>query len=151
MKIITLLAQKGGTGKTTLSIHLAVMAASSGRKTAIADIDPQKSTVFWRNRKQKKSVEVVALSADQLTDAIQEFKTRDLDLLIIDTAPHAMDDASTAAKAADYILIPSRPAILDLEAIGSSVKILKKTQKKGKAAKEIKDLYHWIIKEGLSW
>ena len=50
----------------------------------------------------------------------------DKNLILLDTAPHSSHDAATAAELADFVLIVSRPAILDLEAIGESVKIVKK-------------------------
>jgi len=132
MKIITLLAQKGGTGKTTLSIHLAVIAAARGLRVVIADIDPQKSAGVWKTRREDGSPEVVSFTAKVLKKAIADYKKQGVDLLVIDTAPHSHDDAIVAARAADFILIPSRPAILDLEAIGTSVDIVKGL--KGKAA-----------------
>ncbi|MGB5743794.1 MAG: ParA family protein, partial [Sedimenticolaceae bacterium] len=52
MKTVCLLAQKGGTGKTTLCLHLAVLAAELGRRAEIVDIDPQASASAWRRRRQ---------------------------------------------------------------------------------------------------
>ncbi|MBS1259096.1 MAG: hypothetical protein MAG551_02162 [Candidatus Scalindua arabica] len=131
MKIITLLAQKGGTGKTTLSIHLAVIAAAASKKTVIADIDPQQSAMFWRKRRQLEDPQVIGMTASNLNQTIFDLKNKNTDLLVIDTAPHSESDSIIAANAADIILIPSRPAILDLEAIGASVNIVKKAETKG--------------------
>ena len=125
MKIVTLLAQKGGTGKTTLSIHLAALGAAKGKKVVIADIDPQQSASFWRKRRKKDNPEVVTLVSTALKKVANDYQKQGVDLLVIDTAPHSHDDAIIAAKLADFILIPSRPAILDLEAISSSVGIVK--------------------------
>jgi len=132
MKIITLLAQKGGTGKTTLSIHLAVLAAAKNMKVVIADIDPQQSTTFWNERREDRAPDVIPLAADTLEKKVTELANQGVDLLVIDTAPHSHEDAIIAARLADFILIPTRPAILDLQAIGSSVKIVKSID--GKAA-----------------
>ncbi len=132
MKIITLLAQKGGTGKTTLSIHLAVLAAAKKLKVVIADIDPQQSTTFWNERRADSAPDVIPLTADTLEQNISKLAGKGVNLLVIDTAPHSHEDAIIAARLADFILIPTRPAILDLQAIGSSVKIVKSID--GKAA-----------------
>ena len=132
MKIITLLAQKGGTGKTTLSIHLAVLAAAKNMKVVIADIDPQQSTTFWNERREDSAPDVIPLAADTLEKKVTELANQGVELLVIDTAPHSHEDAIIAARLADFILIPTRPAILDLQAIGSSVKIVKSID--GKAA-----------------
>ena len=125
MKIVTLLAQKGGTGKTTLSIHLAVLAAARGMRVVIADIDPQRSASVWKRRRGEDRPEVIALDAGGLKKAVADYKKQGVDLVVIDTAPHSHDDAIVAARLADFILIPTRPAILDLEAIGASVRIVK--------------------------
>lgn len=132
MKIVTLLAQKGGTGKTTLSIHLAVLAAASKLKVFIADIDPQQSTTFWNDRRASSVPGVMPMKANTLEQNIAELAGQGVDLLVIDTAPHSHEDAIIAAQLADFILIPCRPAILDLQAIGSSVEIVKSIN--GKAA-----------------
>nr|WP_319395861.1 AAA family ATPase [uncultured Desulfobacter sp.] len=131
MQILTLLAQKGGTGKTTLSIHLAVLAMAVGQKAVIADIDPQQSALFWKKRRALDNPVVLGINATDLDQTIVDLKAQGTDLLIIDTAPHSWDDALLAVKAADSILIPTRPAILDLEAIRRSVDIVKEVQGKG--------------------
>ncbi len=132
MKIVTLLAQKGGTGKSTLSIHLAVLAATSNLKVCIADIDPQQSTTFWNERRASSDPGVMPMKANALKKNITRLARQGIDLLVIDTAPHSHKDSVIAAKLADFILIPTRPAILDLQAIGYSVEIVKSID--GKAA-----------------
>ncbi len=88
MKIITLLAQKGGTGKTTLSIHLAVLAAAKKLKVVIADIDPQQSTTFWNERRADSAPDVIPLMANTLEQNISKLASKGVNLLVIDTAPH---------------------------------------------------------------
>lgn len=132
MKTVTLLAQKGGTGKSTLSIHLAVLAAANKKKVLIADIDPQQSATFWHQRRESKDPEVIPLEAGSLKERVADMEASGIDLLIIDTAPHSREETRIAAQLADFILIPTRPAILDLQAIGDSVDIVKSIG--GKAA-----------------
>lgn len=131
MKIITMLAQKGGTGKTTLSIHLATAAAGQGMKVTIADTDPQGSSTVWSQRREKQEPEVLQGDARKLKKRISSLAKAGTELLIIDTAPHSTKEATIAAEMADYIIIPSRPAILDLAAIGDSVTIASKVKKPG--------------------
>lgn len=131
MKIITMLAQKGGTGKTTLSIHLAAVAAGRSRKVVIADTDPQGSSTVWRQRRTSSMPEVVQGDVKQLKRNIKSIAAEGTGLLVIDTPPHSTDDATIAAEMADMILIPSRPAILDLAAIGDSVAIARKVGRPG--------------------
>lgn len=126
MRTICLLAQKGGTGKTTLCLHLAVLASEQGRDVAIIDIDPQASASAWRRRRQHQTPEVLRHEARNLSTILVELEQQGKDLILLDTAPHSSHDAATAAELADLVVIVSRPAILDLEAIGESVKIVKK-------------------------
>ncbi len=126
MRTICLLAQKGGTGKTTLCLHLAVLANELGRDALILDIDPQGSSSAWRRRRQADQPEVVSCDAQDLAQQLEALERQGKDLVLLDTAPHSSHDAATAATLADLVLIASRPAILDLEAIGESVKIVKR-------------------------
>ncbi|NDV28572.1 ParA family protein [Desulfovibrio sp. JC010] len=131
MKIITMLAQKGGTGKTTLSIHLAAVAAGGNRKVVIADTDPQGSSSVWSERRSKILPEVHKYTAQSLKKDIEALTGAGTEFLIIDTPPHSTENATIAASMADFIVIPSRPAILDLAAIGDSVSIANKVGKPG--------------------
>lgn len=126
MRTICLLAQKGGTGKTTLCLHLAVLASERGRDTMIIDIDPQASASAWKRRRQRETPGVSRQEASNLRRVLADLAQQNKELVVLDTAPHSSHDAATAAELADLVLIVSRPAILDLEAIGESVKIVKK-------------------------
>lgn len=131
MRTICLLAQKGGTGKTTLCLHLAVLATELGRDAVVLDIDPQGSSSAWKRRRQLERPTVERCSAEDLEEKLSELKERGTDLVLLDTAPHSSHDAATAVILADLVLIASRPAILDLEAIGESVKIVKRQEARG--------------------
>ncbi len=125
MKTICLLAQKGGTGKTTLCLHLGVLATESGHRAAILDVDPQGSASAWRRRRQSNTPPVLKTTASELEEVLGDFAGEDTGILLLDTAPHSSEEATVAADFADLVLIVSRPAILDLEAIGESVRIVK--------------------------
>lgn len=125
MKTICLLAQKGGTGKTTLCLHLAVLANELSHAAEILDIDPQASASAWRRRRQPGTPQVLRTTADDLAETLADARRRGRTMVLIDTAPHSSQDAAKAVQLADLVLVVSRPAILDLEAIGASVKIVK--------------------------
>jgi chromosome partitioning protein len=125
MKILSLLAQKGGVGKTTLAVHLAVLASQKGQRVILVDTDPQKSTADWWEVREAHEPELVAIDAAQLSQVVKAAKKDSVDLVLVDTAPHAQAEAAVAAKLSDLVLIPTRPAILDLRAIGSTVEIAK--------------------------
>jgi chromosome partitioning protein len=119
MHTLALVSQKGGAGKTTLALHLAVAAHRAGLQVAIADLDPQSSAWKWSERR-KDHPEAVVTSAEQLEHVKAQAAAGGLDLLIIDSAPHADRPALVACKAADLILIPCRASILDIDAIGQT-------------------------------
>ena len=129
MKTVAIISQKGGAGKTTLALHLATSSALQGRNTAIIDLDPQASAANWSDRRVADVPVVLSAHASRLNHEISRVKDMEGDLLIIDTAPHSDSAALEAAKAADLILVPCRPAILDIEAISNTLNLVKTTGK----------------------
>jgi len=124
MKTISLLAQKGGAGKTTLTVHLAVLAASEGHSVLLVDTDPQKSTGDWWRARKADEPGLVEVTSDKIPEVLEAAKEAGVDFVFIDTAPHAEPAAYAASKAADLVLIPTRPSILDLRAIGATTDII---------------------------
>lgn len=123
MKIIAIISQKGGAGKTTLAIHLAVAAEKSGQTSVIIDLDPQASATNWKDSRINDTPVVVSAQSARLTSVLDVAKKEGAEICIIDTAPHSESAALTAARASDLILIPCRPAILDLRAISSTIEL----------------------------
>ncbi|MEA3274241.1 MAG: ParA family protein [Pseudomonadota bacterium] len=124
MKTLSLIAQKGGTGKTTLSIHLAVQASLSGLKVLLVDIDPQASATAWWRRRREEKPELVQSRGSSLPDVLTTATNHQYDLLVVDTAPHSSKESRICARLSDWVCIPSRPAILDLDAIGPSTDLV---------------------------
>ena len=120
MQTITIISQKGGTGKTTIALNIAVAAELSGKPTVIVDLDPQASAKAWHDSRDGNPPIVISAHASRLDEVLSVAKEHGAKMIIIDTAPHSESDALKAARAADVILIPSRPAILDLRAIAST-------------------------------
>lgn len=124
MKTLIILAQKGGSGKTTLAVHMAVCAARQKRRTALIDIDPQGSAFNWNeSRDEGRKLDAAKAEVGQIPALLQQAKDGGIDLAIIDTAPHSDSAAAIAAQYADLVLIPCRPARFDLDAIASTVQI----------------------------
>ena len=129
MKVIAILSQKGGAGKTTLALHLAVAAERDGRSAAVIDLDPQASATGWGDSRAAETPVIVSAQAARLPRVLAAAQDAGAALVIIDTAPHSESAALAAARAADLILIPCRPAILDLRAIGGTVDLAKLADK----------------------
>ena len=123
MKIIAIISQKGGAGKTTIGIHLAVAAERRGMKTALFDLDPQASASSWSDKRNHPSPAVVSAQAARLPGLLEQAAAQSADLVIIDSAPNADAASLAAARAADLILIPCRPAAFDLNAIGTTLNL----------------------------
>ncbi|NOT54776.1 MAG: AAA family ATPase [Deltaproteobacteria bacterium] len=123
MKTLAVLSRKGGAGKTTIAVHLAVAAEASGIATAVFDLDPQASAALWSDHRGEPIPAVVPAQAPRLAALLAQARGNDADLVILDTAPNADGIASEAANHADVILIPCRPNGFDLDAIGASVRL----------------------------
>lgn len=120
MRTIAVISQKGGAGKTTLAVHLAVAAQLAGLAVAVVDLDPQATARKWGDKRQVAAPEVVGDHAERLLQLAETAASNGADLLVIDTAPNADRASLAAARAADLILIPCRPAAFDLEAIAAT-------------------------------
>jgi chromosome partitioning protein len=117
MFTISLIGQKGGTGKTTLALGLAVAAARAGHATAVVDLDPQASAAKWKVRREDDNPAVVPAQAGRLKQIMDTARTGGVDFMFIDTAGRKDDSALNAARASDLVLIPSRPSILEIETL----------------------------------
>jgi len=129
MKTVAILSQKGGTGKTTLALHLAVAAERRDISVAVIDLDPQASAAEWKDSRADESPSVTSIQSTRLAKALEVAENAGAGLVIIDSAPHSADAAVAAAEAADLILIPCRAGILDLRAIATTARIVKMTGK----------------------
>ena len=125
MFTVAILSQKGGTGKTTMALHLAVGAEKAGQLAAVIDLDPQASAAGWKDSRQAETPVVVSVPATRLPQALEAARAGGAHLALIDSAPHSGDVALAAAEAADLILVPCRAGILDLRAIGATARIVK--------------------------
>jgi chromosome partitioning protein len=126
MRTVALISQKGGTGKTTLALHLAIAA---GSKSAVIDLDPQASASAWRDLRRAENPPVVSVQPSRLLQALRTADDAGASVVVIDTAPHSEGSALAAARAADMVLIPCRPALLDLRAISTSADIVQLAHK----------------------
>lgn len=124
MKTLAIISQKGGVGKTTLATALAVAAEREGRMAAIFDLDPQASAAFWKDTRTADTPAVVAIPPSRLQHVLKAAADTGCDLAIIDAPPFAKDIAFEAAQHADFILIPTRPAVLDVMAMTRTIELV---------------------------
>lgn len=122
---ISLISQKGGTGKTTLALHLASLMPSFGYKTLLIDADPQASAMAWlacraqHNHPAPKGLTITAINNGTITDQLTELATT-YDCVIIDGPPRGDKIARDVILASDVVLIPTRLSGFDVWA-GDSI------------------------------
>ena len=134
-KVITISQQKGGSGKTTLAVHLALAFIKyHNLKVAVIDTDPQGSLGKWFMIRTEKKVsnDNLTFKTASLWGAQYESKTlkKDHDIVIIDTPPKIESDARPSIESADLVLIPVAASHVDFWATGAIVEIAKKANKK---------------------
>lgn len=116
MRTVLVAGSKGGVGKTTIATHLAAHAALSGLNTAIVDLDPQRSSTRWAQRRLQMPSAVLAIDGARRRDWAEHIPLG-TQCMIIDAPAGAMADGLTAAlEIADALVAPIPPSALDIEA-----------------------------------
>lgn len=130
MHIIGIVSQKGGSGKTTLSGHLAVEAERVGAgPVALVDTDPQGSLSEWWNARAAETPRFARTSPARLAESIDQMRDMGIKLLIIDTPPAIEATITDVIRISDLVIIPVRPSPHDLRAVGATVDIVEKLGK----------------------
>ena len=131
LRTLAVISSKGGTGKTTLALHLAVAAEAAGHKTLVADTDPQKSAWEWREIRKAPRPEVAIMQPAMLRRLKDSIERARFELMVIDTAPVAGHGVLEAIAAADLTLIVARPSMLDLWSVEYSAEQVRAARGRG--------------------
>ena len=128
MNVITLASRKGGSGKSTLTAHLAAFAHKLGRRTLILDADPQGSLTLWHSMRRglEPRLENAARGIERL---LAHAMIDGVEWAFIDTAPTMWVVVEEAIRAATLVVVPARPGFFDLAAVVETVKIARKHNK----------------------
>ena len=130
MKVIALIAQKGGTGKTMLACALATAIARQ-RPSRLLDLDPQGTAMQWGVRRQANDFgppDVDAVPQRSINAALHKAGKSGVEVCVIDTPPHTETAVIDAAALADLILVPTRPVIPDFGGIAATIQVCRSNQ-----------------------
>lgn len=129
MRVISLINNKGGVGKTTLAINIACELARRGTATGLVDIDPQCSAMDWGDKREARENDnpaVIAVPAQQLAKIIQKARAAGTGAVVIDTPAKLESSLTLAAELSDVIVIPLRPSVMDLQAMQGTIACLRR-------------------------
>ncbi len=124
MKAVAVLARKGGAGKSTVAIHMGVLAEASGQRVIFFDLDPQGSLSAWWQTRDAETPALVQTDARRLPELLEAAADQGYGLAVVDTPPAVTFDTARVAQAVDLVLIPLRPSILDIYAVASTVDVV---------------------------
>lgn len=117
MKTVAFLSQKGGTGKSTLALALAVEAQRKGRSVVVVDLDPQTTSANWGDRRGNDRPAVVSCQSSRLGQVLLAAEKGGADLAFIDTPGKSDASSIAAARSADLVLLPIQPQLWDIETL----------------------------------
>jgi chromosome partitioning protein len=103
---VAIISQKGGVGKTTFALHLAVSAERDNKPAVIIDLDPQPSAPKWRDLREDESPVVQPAQVNRLGVLLEEASRHGTTFVVIDTSPNSESASPAAGRAADLALIP---------------------------------------------
>jgi chromosome partitioning protein len=126
MQTIAVISRKGGAGKSTVAVNIAVAAQARGRRVLLADLDPQKSSSEALRLRPRMSPAVFEANAGKLFQLRQVCDRQNFDLMIIDTPPAPEHDVLEAVRNADFCLLVARPSFLDLAAVAHSGEMVRR-------------------------
>jgi chromosome partitioning protein len=131
MQTVVIVSQKGGTGKTTIAIHLAVAAERAGKAAVVIDLDPQASAAAWRDLRTAEGPAVESVQPARLATTLKAAAGAGAEFAVIDTPARSENAALEAVRAADIALIPCRPGFFDTAAMSFTANLLKLAGKPG--------------------
>src|SRR5918995_3090239 len=129
MRVLAMASQKGGSGKTTLSGHLAVQAQRAGAgPVCLIDIDPQGSLADWWNEREDDVPAFAQTTVARLGADLEVLRQQGFRLAVIDTPPAITMAIQSVINVAELVVIPTRPSPHDLRAVAGTVDMVERAQ-----------------------
>ncbi len=124
MKTIALINTKGGVGKTTLASNLAAWVATTGKRVAMVDLDPQRSLASWWKRRGQSDNPQIFVGAADSEDAVEKLQLDGWDYCFLDSPPSALLLIKEAIEVADVVLIPCKAGGHDVDAMRDALRLV---------------------------
>ena len=129
MKVISVVSQKGGTGKTTIATNLSVEAERHGHTVALFDLDPQATAAKWGDHREVGTPAIMDIPASRLDHWLDIAAENGATLAIVDTAPNTNYEIPDIIKGSSIVLIPCKPSMADVDAIKNTVTVAEQEKK----------------------
>ena len=129
MKVIALVTQKGGSGKSTLCMSLAVAANEAARSVCVLEMDRQSTMTQWAQQRDGMDPEVGQITADRLESVLARLREVQCDYVFLDTPGIDSPGTNLAIAHADLCLVPCRPTPADLRGVGPTLQVISRLQK----------------------
>ena len=142
MKIISVIGQKGGIGKSTIAGNLGALAAAKYDRVAVADVDPQGTLAKWVARREKNFAQDIAYIEIDITNikkSIDVIRNSGCEILIIDTLPLVANYMDEIIEASDLVIVPTKASLSDLETLPAVIKRVYRKTNMGFVINEVKN------------
>jgi chromosome partitioning protein len=117
MMVVGVVAQKGGGGKSTVSVNLAVAAAENGKTAVIIDIDQQASAAKWGDRRKSANVAVVGALQSRIRQTLDAARAHGADYVVIDSPGHNDSAAMETIRASDIVILPVEASMFHFDTL----------------------------------
>lgn len=126
---ITMAGQKGGTGKSTLAIHLAAEWQRRGYRVLVLDADPQGTALTWSEEAAERGLRAPTITAmgDNLRAQLPDLR-KGYDIVIVDTAGRQSKRLAGALALTDLAIVPCKPSAADVWALGETIDLIERVQ-----------------------
>jgi chromosome partitioning protein len=131
MRTIVVIGRKGGSGKTTVAVHLALGLHLRGRGAVVVDTDPQRSVVEVFKARKDPGPTIIPSAASKLFALQLSLARSGAEAMVIDTPAVLEEDIAQAVVLADLALLVVRPTFLDLAAAVQTSDIIRRLRKPG--------------------
>jgi chromosome partitioning protein len=129
MIVVTVASRKGGSGKSTLTAHLAAYANKASRRCLLIDADPQGSLTLWHGLRKGGEPLLLRNATRGVDNLIRAAGDAGLEWVFIDTPPQVSSIVNDAIRVATLVVIPARPSVFDLDAVKETIAYARERRK----------------------